>query len=233
MLAILVSFVGVLVVTCDFILFGIVLSVCFGLTGLTFFISVICGWGFAPVEAIGLIFFLGYAETYALHVTYRYASSTLLRETVARIPTAGAIRLHRARSSMKSIGKASLGSAITTVLSAFFLLFCTLTMFQKLGGIVIACAFLSALFVILPLPAALMWFGPMAPGYLCREWCGCVSIIDRRPDTPRRADSGVGEESDADRAAIEAIVENEGKANRSVESGAEPRGGSPADDQAA
>ena len=122
LLAIRVSFVGVIVVTFDFILFGIVLCVCFGLIGLTFFISVICGWGLGPVEAIGLIFFLGYAETYALHVTYRYASSTLLRETVARIPTAGAIRLHWARNSMKSIGKASLGSAITAVLSAFFLL---------------------------------------------------------------------------------------------------------------
>ena len=62
---------------------------------------------------------------------------------------------------------------------------------------------MSAVFVMLPLPAQVMGFGQMAPGYLRREWYGCVSINDRIPETPRIADSGVGEESEAVRAAIE------------------------------
>lgn len=59
------------------------------------------------------------------------------------------------------MGGASLGSATTTVGSSFFLLFCTLGVFTKLGSIAIAVTFLSILYALVLLPAVLIERGPV------------------------------------------------------------------------
>jgi hypothetical protein len=76
----------------------------------------------------------------------------------------GEERFERTRFALQRMGGASLGSATTTVGSSFFLLFCTLQVFTKLGTVVIAVTFLSILYALLPLPAILIYAGPLQPG---------------------------------------------------------------------
>jgi len=58
------------------------------------------------------------------------------------------------------VGGATLSSALSTAGSSAFLLLCTLTIFVKLGGVVVAVTVLSILGAIVTLPAALMLVGP-------------------------------------------------------------------------
>eukprot|EP00746_Dinoflagellata_sp_MGD_P034135 gnl/MRDRNA2_/MRDRNA2_18149_c0_seq2.p1 gnl/MRDRNA2_/MRDRNA2_18149_c0~~gnl/MRDRNA2_/MRDRNA2_18149_c0_seq2.p1 ORF type:complete len:205 (-),score=19.70 gnl/MRDRNA2_/MRDRNA2_18149_c0_seq2:182-796(-) len=73
-------------------------------------------------------------------------------------------RFERTRFALRSMGGAAIGSATTTVGSSFFLLFCTLQVFSKLGSIAIAVTFLSILYALLPLPAILIEAGPLGSG---------------------------------------------------------------------
>lgn len=60
-----------------------------------------------------------------------------------------------------------MGSAITTCGCSVFLLACTLAIFQKLGGVVLAVTLMSILTALGPLPAALLVCGPLQPGRRC------------------------------------------------------------------
>merc|ERR1719399_1514782 len=83
---------------------------------------------------------------------------------ITRLGKNGEERFERTRFALQRMGGAALGSATTTVGSSFFLLFCTLQVFTKLGAVVIAVTFLSILFALLPLPAILVYGGPLRPG---------------------------------------------------------------------
>eukprot|EP00929_Paragymnodinium_shiwhaense_P037058 TRINITY_DN19809_c0_g1_i1.p1 TRINITY_DN19809_c0_g1~~TRINITY_DN19809_c0_g1_i1.p1 ORF type:complete len:1679 (-),score=364.81 TRINITY_DN19809_c0_g1_i1:165-5201(-) len=75
-------------------------------------------------------------------------------------PRRDIVRYHRTRYALQSIGGAALGSAVTTLGCSVFLTFCTLTIFQRLGSVVMAVTFLSILGSMGPLPAALLLVGP-------------------------------------------------------------------------
>merc|ERR1740129_822698 len=83
--------------------------------------------------------------------------------------TSSNIRVQRTEFAVKAIGGAVLGSAATTIGASFFLLFCNLTLFIKLGSMCLAVSLMSVVVALLPLPAALMTCGPVDPGCKCCE----------------------------------------------------------------
>merc|ERR1719277_1716244 len=87
--------------------------------------------------------------------------------------TPDAIRQQRTFFALRSLGTAALGSAITTGGCSIFLLFCALTIFNKLGGVVLAVTVMSILMALGPLPAALLWAGPQHPAQCsgCKDQC--------------------------------------------------------------
>lgn len=74
--------------------------------------------------------------------------------------TPAQLREARTRVAVLHVGGATLSSALSTAGSSAFLLLCTLTIFVKLGGVVVAVTVLSILGAIVTLPAALMLVGP-------------------------------------------------------------------------
>eukprot|EP00929_Paragymnodinium_shiwhaense_P041948 TRINITY_DN21789_c0_g1_i1.p1 TRINITY_DN21789_c0_g1~~TRINITY_DN21789_c0_g1_i1.p1 ORF type:complete len:1273 (+),score=262.68 TRINITY_DN21789_c0_g1_i1:219-4037(+) len=183
------AFLGMIVFTRDAALsFFVVLATVGVVCGLAFFITTVMQWAVGPIEVISLIVFIGYAVTYALHVAHKYGSLPTDPEGEPLSPAAQALRggegglpdpspsssgsslagstiqEKRARFALMSIGPAAVGSAITTAGCAVFLLFCTMTIFQKLGAVVLAVTVMSILTAVCTLPAALMVCGPSRPG---------------------------------------------------------------------
>lgn len=162
-IALLFSFFGTLIVTMDVLLSTFVVMatssvVCF----LMFFMVVVMGWVIGPIEIIALIAFIGYAMTYSLHIVHRYASFRPLS-----IQSWGnqKLRIERVDYSLRTIGMAALGSANTTVACSVPMVFCTLTIFNKLGGVVLVVTVLSILMALVPLPSLLLCAGPLEPGW--------------------------------------------------------------------
>jgi len=69
-------------------------------------------------------------------------------------------RFHRTKYALERMGGAVIGSALTTVGCAAFLLPCQLLIFQQIGAVVMAVTLYAILYTVLPLPALLMWIGP-------------------------------------------------------------------------
>merc|ERR1719265_213207 len=85
------------------------------------------------------------------------------------------LSLIRTRAAVLHVGRATISSALSTAGSSFFLLFCTLMVFGKLGLVVIAVTILSIVFAIVVLPAALIVFGPSR-----EPWCKrCATALSR------------------------------------------------------
>eukprot|EP00424_Heterocapsa_rotundata_P001677 CAMPEP_0168690550 /NCGR_PEP_ID=MMETSP0503-20121227/32217_1 /TAXON_ID=89963 /ORGANISM="Heterocapsa rotundata, Strain SCCAP K-0483" /LENGTH=176 /DNA_ID=CAMNT_0008735929 /DNA_START=47 /DNA_END=574 /DNA_ORIENTATION=+ len=163
------AFMGMLVFTRDLCLaLFVVLSTCLVIASLAFFIVVVKGWAIGPIEVIALIVFSGYAVTYSLHVAHRYGGKHADEEDISDLDMflpegelhdadpARLIRLKRVHFAFRTIGAAACGSAATTAGCSVFLLFCMLTIFQKLGGVVLAVTFMSIMTALGPLPAALL-----------------------------------------------------------------------------
>jgi len=147
--------------------------------GLCFFIVIVRGWKVGLIEVIAMIYFIGYALDYSLHIAYKYRSPDALDEGTARASTVagvglltkeqrGQIRYDRTVFAIRSIGGAVVGSALTTAGASFFLVFCNLTLFNKLGWMCLAVTVFSVFIALGPLPAGLFIFGPSEPG--CRCW---------------------------------------------------------------
>lgn len=162
--------------------------------GLTFFIVIVMRWEVGLIEVIAIVYFIGYAVTYSLHIAHKYAcdeeghESEGLPSSAAVGITDGAggspvgagvgpldfgtpdrdessaVRYQRTRFAIASMGAATLGSSATTAGSALFLCFATLTIFQRLGTMCLTVALVSIVVALGPLPAALMIFGPVRPG---------------------------------------------------------------------
>jgi len=66
------------------------------------------------------------------------------------------LRRARVRMAMLQVGGATISSAISTIGCSFFLLFCTMNIFVKLGSVVIAVTILSIVFALVALPATLI-----------------------------------------------------------------------------
>jgi len=106
----------------------------------------------------------------------------------------GAERYERARYALQAIGGAVIGSALTSMGCAVFMLPCTLVIFTKIGAVVIAVTFLAIAFSVMQLPAALMIFGPCAQdGASVRRWLGrnCCPALE---DSDEEDDVAVHEE---------------------------------------
>lgn len=171
------AFVGMLVFTRSLALsiLVVITTVCV-VFGLLFFIVCMMGWVFGLIEVIAIIYFVGYAVTYSLHVAHKYAGTAPLE--LEPPPPDGTVsnsnaetRLRRASYALKAIAGAAFGSAMTTAGTSAFLCFCTLTIFTKLGGMCLVVTVLSIFFALGPLPAALMICGPVNPGK-CTRWRG-------------------------------------------------------------
>jgi len=70
------------------------------------------------------------------------------------------LRIGRTRIAVLHVGGAILSAAVSTVGSSIFLLLCTLTIFNKIGAVVITVTILSVIVTLVSLPAALILFGP-------------------------------------------------------------------------
>jgi len=179
LIVLLLAFLGMLLFTCDIVLsLFVVLATCCVISGLAWFIIVAMGWAIGPIEVIALIVFVGYAVTYSLHVAHRYGCHDALEgpeEASAHLSGIEAVRYHRVHFALTTIGGAALGSAMTTGGCSVFLLFCTLTIFQKLGGVVLAVTIMSILMALGPLPAVLLVLGPERPGHLIATACNSLS----------------------------------------------------------
>merc|ERR1711933_63946 len=72
------AFLATLAFTCDpmagIFVFGVVgWSVC----GLAFTMFALLGYAVGPIEVLGLIFFIGYAVTYSLHIAHAFTETKL------------------------------------------------------------------------------------------------------------------------------------------------------------
>jgi len=170
------------------------------ISGLSFFMVVIMQWEIGLIEVIALVYFIGYAVTYSLHITHKYAhleehspmdtddhSTKMVSKADGSHGTAlgaGVGSLHdepetRSRSEIRfartifaiqSMGAATLGSAATTAGAAMFLCFSTLTIFQRLGSMCLIVTLLSIYIALGPLPAFLICCGPTKPGEGGSKW---------------------------------------------------------------
>mmetsp|Transcript_1232 Transcript_1232/g.5043 ORF Transcript_1232/g.5043 Transcript_1232/m.5043 type:complete len:1657 (-) Transcript_1232:580-5550(-) len=195
-IVLLLAFLGMLVFTGDIVLSCLVVA-CTILTisGLIFFIVVMMGWAIGPIEVIALIVFIGYAVTYSLHIAHRYGSHEADQAPEAGVPDwlspglseKAKSRQRRVAFALRSMGGAAVGSAMTTIGCSIFLLCCTLTIFKKLGGVVLAVTIMSIFVALVPLPASLLLVGPWAKGGFCPsfvaffKWMEGVSNSESAP----------------------------------------------------
>jgi len=147
---------------------------------LSFFITVVMGWEVGLIEVIAFIYFIGYAVDYSLHMVYKYGSNDALAEDdpidLGPGKEKSSQRLQRMSFALKTMGGATVGSAITTAGSSLFLVFCTLTIFAKLGAMCFTVTMASILFALCPLGAYLMTLGPVRPGL-------CGRCFNQRPQS--------------------------------------------------
>jgi hypothetical protein len=102
-------------------------------------------------------------------------------------PTPFDCRVARTRVAMMRVGGAVFSSTISTIGGSIFLLFCTLTIFLKLGAVIMCVTTLSVVYTVVSLPAVLIRFGPS--GDPCYK---------RVPKRMWRALSGKGAQTRAD-----------------------------------
>jgi len=174
-----VAFMGMLVFTRDACLSSaVVLATASVVCGLFFFIVVLQGWAIGPIEVIALIVLVGYAATYSLHIAHIFSSPEALHEPrLGGLSEDAAVRWQRMRFSLKTLGSAMVGSALTTAGCSAFLLFCEIIVFQRLGGVILMVTLISIVVALGPLPATLVLIGPARPGS-CRRRMSCRSPGD-------------------------------------------------------
>ena len=107
------------------------------------------GWKIGIIEAISFTIFVGVSVDYALHVdrAFRYAcAGEMIRGG----------RLQQLRRALGEVGAPVAAAAATTFGAAIFLLFCIIQPFYKLGALICAHTFLSAVAALVVLPAVLV-----------------------------------------------------------------------------
>lgn len=179
LIVLVLAFLGMLIFTFDVLLsFLVVISTIAVISGLAFFMTCVMQWPIGPIEVIALIIFIGYAVTYSLHISHKFGANYDKLQEADSIPIYVKnenwkiqVRALRTNFAMKAIGGAALGSAITTVGCSIFLICCQLTIFQKLGSVVLFISCLSILTALGPLPSTLLLVGPLNPGTSC---CPCI-----------------------------------------------------------
>jgi len=154
-ISVLCAFLGALVFTMHPILSGAVTCTVLCILSCQLFTMVnILGWSIGPIEVIALIVFVGYSVTYCMHVAHSYAVSILSGSSKEEE------RWRRTEEAVQSMGGAIFGSALTTAVSCFLLLFCTIRIFVQFGVVILMITVLSCVFALVFLPAVLMTVGP-------------------------------------------------------------------------
>mmetsp|Transcript_30232 Transcript_30232/g.86638 ORF Transcript_30232/g.86638 Transcript_30232/m.86638 type:complete len:1324 (+) Transcript_30232:1-3972(+) len=172
LILIVLAFLGMLAITRSLLLSSyVVAATVFVIAGLTFLIAVVMAWKIGIIEVIAIIYFIGYALDYSLHVAHKYTSSEALDSETTGEEVPKDVRFRRTRFALQNIGGAALGSAVTTAGASLFLTFCTLTIFKKLGGMCLTVTLISIITALGPLPALLLWAGPVHPGTGCAASC--------------------------------------------------------------
>lgn len=167
------SYVGMLLITrsCALSMF-VVIATLYVIVGLVFYITTVTNSALGLIEVIALIYFIGYALDYSLHIAHKYGSlkkaddKQPLREGGRHAATS--MRLRRTKFALKSMGGATLSAAATTAGASLFLSFCTLTIFRRLGSMCLAVTVLSIFAALGPLPVGFLCFGPKNPGLCCK-----------------------------------------------------------------
>jgi len=144
---------------------------------LFWFICAVLQWPVGPFEVLGLIIFVGYSITYAIHITHKYQEN--LGE-VQHIKDTAARRREAVTRCLSMMASAILGSAATTLGSSMCLFFCILVVFVKIAGILFAVTFFSALYAIVVVPAVFLWIGPSQPLPLRRVVSCCDGFRQNR-----------------------------------------------------
>lgn len=162
------AFFGMISFTWSLILsLFVVLATAIVVSFLIFFVIVIIRWPVGLIEVIAMIYFVGYAVTYSLHIAHKYSCSegaSFEDAPLASLSEDAKIRFRRTSYALTAIGGATLGSAATTVGASFFLVFCTLSIFSKLGTLCMVVSLLSIMTAFGPLPGLLLAYGPQHPG---------------------------------------------------------------------
>merc|ERR1740116_256588 len=116
----------------------VVMATLFVLAGLLFYISIVAKSDLGFLEVIAIVYFIGYALNYSLHIAHKYgsweASDDKLPLRDGGRTAASSMRLRRTKFALKSMGGATLSAAATTAGASLFLSFCTLTIFRRLGS---------------------------------------------------------------------------------------------------
>mmetsp|Transcript_152149 Transcript_152149/g.280392 ORF Transcript_152149/g.280392 Transcript_152149/m.280392 type:complete len:1404 (+) Transcript_152149:34-4245(+) len=160
------AFMGMLLFTFSIMLSLFVVLVTLGVVaGLAFFLVIVANWTVGLVEGVAIIYFVGYAVTYALHIAHKYGTGgEVTRSFVLADEDLTNERLTRTIHALTSIGGAALGSAATTAGASLFLIPCTLVIFRRLGIMCLVVTVCSIIAAFGPLPAGLLICGPLRPG---------------------------------------------------------------------
>eukprot|EP00746_Dinoflagellata_sp_MGD_P088094 gnl/MRDRNA2_/MRDRNA2_34889_c0_seq1.p1 gnl/MRDRNA2_/MRDRNA2_34889_c0~~gnl/MRDRNA2_/MRDRNA2_34889_c0_seq1.p1 ORF type:complete len:1263 (-),score=175.40 gnl/MRDRNA2_/MRDRNA2_34889_c0_seq1:61-3849(-) len=144
------AFLGMLLFTQNLLLaMCIIVIVSCVISGLSFFMVAIMQWAIGAIEAISLVAFVGYSMTYSMHI----ANIFKLQAKQALSSQSADVSEVCIKAAVLQIGGAIVGSAITTLISGFFLLFCTLQVFFRQGIVVLIVTVLSVALALLMLPA--------------------------------------------------------------------------------
>lgn len=127
---------------------------------LAWVIAVVAQWPIGAFEVLGLIIFVGYSITYAIHILHKYQEH--LRD-LQHIEDPKERRREAVTQCLQVMAGAIMGSAMTTLGSSAFLLLCLLVVFVKIAGILVAVAALSSIYALVALPTALLVIGPSEP----------------------------------------------------------------------
>lgn len=149
---------------------SVVLSVVGVIITLAWFMSVVLRWPLGPVDVLGLIVFVGYSVTYAIHIAHKY------KEHAAKTSPDLTPQERRAEAvslALRAMVSAVAGSAATTLGASFFLFFCFMQIFVKLATVLFAETFFAAIFSVVALPASLLCVGPL--GYC--SWCHAIARL--------------------------------------------------------
>lgn len=152
-ISVLCSFLGMLLFTQNLLLaMSVFMIVACVICSLAFFMVAIMQWAIGAIEAISLVVFVGYSITYSMHIADIFGQR--MNQTS---PSQGPeVSEASVKAAVLQIGGATCGSAATTLISSFFLLFCTLQVFFRLGLTVLLVTILSVALTFLTLPAALV-----------------------------------------------------------------------------
>jgi hypothetical protein len=160
-ISLVVAWVCVVAFTGNIILSAICLvSIC-GIVIVTLGIMPILGWRFGFMEAMCMVFVVGFSVDFVAHLAISYHESTM------------GTREMRSTQALAEMGVSIFWGMATTVAAGFFLIFCVMIPFSKMGIFLMWNQVVSFVFAVVPFAAALMLFGPVGrQGQLqVPQWC--------------------------------------------------------------